>query len=129
AAWRSAALGGNAKRRVAQLEKGWGLTFNPRYGDNSREQLRDETWPRWLDEGAVRVKPGVKKTSPSPRWALTDVFADLFEPSLTGQAFLDAVERFRDEHMSPGGRVKALTARRRGEQAHAIEVALPGGGS
>jgi hypothetical protein len=127
AAWRKAALGGNAKRRVAELEAGWGLRFNPRYGDNSREQVRDETWPKWADEGAIRVKPGVRKTSPSPRWALTDAFADLFDPNLTGQALLDAIEKFRDEHMSPSGRVKALTARQRSDRAHAIEVALPGG--
>lgn len=127
AAWRDAALGGNAKRRVAELEARWGMSFDPRYGDNSREQVRDETWPRWLDEGAVRVKPGVKKTSPSPRWALTNTFADLFDPPLGGTAFLDAVEAFRDEHMSPSGRVKALTARQRGDRTHAIEVMLPGG--
>ena len=127
AAWRDAVLGGNAKRRVAELEASWGLSFNPRYGDNSREQVRDETWPKWLDEGAVRVKPGVKKTSPAPRWALTDAFADLFDPQLTGQVFLDAIEAFRDEHMSPSGRVKALMARQRGERAHAVEVRLPGG--
>ena len=127
AAWRDAALGGNAKRRVAELEATWDLTFDPRYGDNSREQVRDETWPRWADEGAVRVKPGVRKTSPAPRWALTDAFADLFDPSLTGQAFFDALETFREAHMSPPGRVKALTARQRGERAHAVKVALPSG--
>lgn len=128
AAWRDAALSGNAKRRVAELQGEWGLTFHPRYGDNSREQVRDETWPRWADEGAMRIKPGVKQTSSAPRWALTDAFADLFDPTLSGQAFLDGVETFRDEHMSPGGRVKALTARQRDDRAHAIDVTLPGSG-
>lgn len=125
--WAAAAAGGNAKKRVAELLDAWGLPFNPRYGDNSRETVRDETFPKWLDEGAVRVRPGVKTTSPVPRWALTDAFADLFDPALSGDVLLDAVEAFREERMSPGGRLKALIARQRGDQAHAVEVALPGG--
>jgi BsuBI/PstI restriction endonuclease domain len=124
-AWRAAALGHNAKKRVEQLMKGWGLPFDPQYADNSREQLRDETWPKWLDEGAVRVKPGVKTTSSKGRWALTDVFADIFDPGLAGDPLLERVEAFHDEHMSPGGKVKALTARQRDDQTHAVEVTLP----
>jgi hypothetical protein len=126
-AWRRAALGHNAKKRVEQLVGGWGLAFKPRYGDNSREQIRDETWPRWLDEGAMRTRPGVKTTSSAGRWALTDVFADLFDPRLTGDALEARVEAFRDAHMSPGGKVKALTARQRGDEIHAVAVRLPNG--
>lgn len=126
-AWLAAAKGARAKRSVAELLASWGLRFDPRYGDNSREQVRDETFPRWSDEGAVRVKPGVKTTSPLPRWALTDVFADLFDPGLAGDLLLERVEAFREAHMSPGGKVKALIARQRGDQAHAIDVILPSG--
>lgn len=126
-AWRAAALGHNAKKRVEQLMKGWGIPFDPQYADNSREQVRDEIWPRWLDEGAVRVKPGVKTTSSEGRWALTDAFADLFDPGLAGDPLLERVEKFREEHMSPGGKVKALTARQRSDQVHAVEVTLPNG--
>jgi hypothetical protein len=127
AAWREAALGHNAKKRVEALVVGWGLAFDPRYGDNSREQVRDETWPRWLDEGAMRTKPGVKTTSSAGRWALTDVFADLFDPSL-GQGPLEkTIEAFRQNHMSPSGKVRAETARRRGDLAHAVDVTLPDG--
>jgi hypothetical protein len=127
AAWRTAALAGNARKRLAQLMADWGLPFDPQYADNSREQVRDETWPRWMDEGAVRVRPGVKTTSSAGRWALTEPFADLFVPGLSGHALLEQVEVFRDEHMSPGGKVRALTARQRGDQAHAVEVTLPNG--
>ena len=81
-AWREAALAGNGRKRLEQLMSHWGMTFEPRYADNSREGVRDETWPAWADEGAVRIRPGVKTTSSAPRWALTDAFADLFDPAL-----------------------------------------------
>lgn len=127
AAWRTAALGGNGRKRVAELLAQWGESFAPKYADNSREQIRDETWPKWLDDGAVRVKPGVKTTSSAGRWALTDAFADLFDPTLSGDPLLARIEEFRDVHMSPGGKVKAHTARQRGDQTHAVEVVLPSG--
>jgi BsuBI/PstI restriction endonuclease domain/BsuBI/PstI restriction endonuclease HTH domain len=127
AAYRDAALGGVAKRQVAALMESWGLPFDPRYGDNSREQIRDETWPKWLDEGAMRLKPGVKTTSSAGRWALTDAFADLFDPALSGDDLDAAVDAYRGTHMSPGGKVKALTARQRGDQSHAVDVTLPNG--
>jgi hypothetical protein len=127
AAWRNASSGGNAKRKVGELLESWGEPFNPKYGDNSRETLRDETLPKWLDLNAMRLKPGVKTTSSAPRWALTDAFADLFEPTLTGQALLDAVDAYSSQHMSPSGKIKAMMARQRGDQAHAIAVTLPDG--
>lgn len=123
--WVRAALGG--KQKVAALLGSVGLTFSQKYGDNSRETLRDETFPAWLDEGALRVKPGVKTSSPRPRWALTDAFADLFEPGLPESTVLERIESFRESHMSPGGKVKAVVARERGEKAHAVEVKLPDG--
>jgi hypothetical protein len=73
----------------------------------------------------MRVKPGVKTSSPQPRWALTDAFADLFEPGLSEPVVLERVEAFRQNHMSPGGKVKAVVARERGEKVHAIDVTLP----
>lgn len=123
--WAKSALRG--KQRVSGLLDSWELPFNPKYGDNSRETLRDETFPRWLDEGAMRVKPGVKTSSPQPRWALTDAFADLFEPGLSESVVLERVEAFRENHMSPGGKVKAVVARERGEKTHAVDVGLPDG--
>jgi hypothetical protein len=127
AAWRAAATGPQAKNAVANLMKSWSQLSDSKYGDNSRETIRGHVFPRWLDEGAMRVKPGVKTTSPLPRWALTDAFADLFDPSLNGEALTARVEAFRENHMSPSGKVKALTARQRGSQIHAVSVALPDG--
>lgn len=123
--WVKAALRG--KQKVAALLGSVGLTFNQKYGDNSRETLRDETFPAWLDEGALRVKPGVKTISPSPRWALTDAFADLFEPGIPESAVIERIEAFRENHMSPSGKVKAVVARERSEKAHAVDVKLPNG--
>jgi hypothetical protein len=125
AQWTTAQARG--RKNVAALLEEWGLHFNPRYTDNSRETLRDEIFPKWMDFGGILVKAGVKTTSPAPRWALTDTFADLFSPESTGDALIDAVDAYREAHMGPGGRVKALVARQRSDRTHAVEVTLPGG--
>lgn len=123
--WTKAAV--RDKRSVAELLAAWGLPFNQKYGDNTRETLRSDTFPSWLAEGAMRTRPGIKTTSPAPRWALTDAFADLFEPTLEGKSLQQGMEKFRQYHMSPGGKLKALTARQRGDQLHAVDVTLPDG--
>jgi hypothetical protein len=127
AAWRTAAGSGKGRKAVVALLREWGLTHSPKYADNSREGPRDETFPPWVDEGAMRLKAGVPVTSPKGRWALTDAFADLFDPTLAGDALIAAVDSYRDTHMSPPGRVRALTERRRRQKAHAVEVKLPDG--
>ncbi|CAB4892505.1 unannotated protein [freshwater metagenome] len=126
-AWRTAALGSNAKRKVVELQKSWGLDFNQRYGDNTRETLRDETFPLWLELGAARTRPGVTTTSPLPRWALARTFADLLNPQLTGDALDVAINAWRDARMTPGARMKAHVAQERRAQTHAVEVTLPNG--
>jgi hypothetical protein len=124
-AWWQAARRG--KKRVAALLEDWGEQFEPRYADGTRETLRDETFPKWLDEGAMRVRPGIKTTSSGPRWALTASFADLFDPQLATDELIAAIDAWRDAHMSPGGRLKALTAQQREQRTHAIRVELPDG--
>jgi len=124
-AWWRAAMGG-AKRVAALLEE-WGEQFEPRYADNTRETLRDETFPKWLDEGSMRVRSGIKTTSSQPRWALTTSFAALFDPQLASDEVVVAIDGWRDAHMSPGGRLKALTAQQREQRTHAIRVQLPDG--
>jgi hypothetical protein len=124
-AWWKAAMGG--AKKVGALLQEWGEQFEPRYADNTRETLRDETFPKWLDEGAMRVRPGIKTTSSQPRWALTVSFADLFDPLVTDDELVATIDAWRDAHMSPGGRMKALTAQQREQRTHAIRVELPDG--
>jgi len=122
-AWRTAAARG--KRHVEELLTSWGEEFRPRYADNTRETLRDETFPKWLDDGALRVRPGVKTSSSQPRWALTASFADLFDPALSDDEVWAEIDRWRDTHMSPGARLRALIAHQRDQQAHFVPVTLP----
>lgn len=124
-AWWNAAMGG--AKRVAALLDGWGEPYEPRYADNTRETLRDETFPKWRAEGAMRVRPGIKTTSSLPRWALTASFADLFDPNLSDDALDAAIDGWTDTRMSIGGRLKALTAQQRAQRTHAVTVTLPDG--
>jgi hypothetical protein len=72
------------------------------YADNSREQIRDESFRDGLIPlGAVKVLPGIATTSKKGRYFLDAEFADLFNPSLTDEAFLEAVAAWHAEHLSP----------------------------
>jgi hypothetical protein len=125
-AWLRAALRG--RKATGELEESWGVPSGPSwYADNSRETLRDETFPAWLDHGALRVRPGIATTSSAPRWALAAAFADLFDPALAGDALDDAIEAWRDTHMSPGDRLRIATLRERDRAGHAVVVTLPNG--
>ncbi|MGQ0575452.1 MAG: BsuBI/PstI family type II restriction endonuclease [Pseudonocardia sp.] len=125
-AWLHAALRG--RRHVAELLGTWGERFEPWYADNTRETLRDETFPRWLDFGALRNREGIRTTSSQPRWALTESFADLFDPALADDALGAAIETWIENHLNPGDMIKARTARARDRDQHAVAVNLPGGG-
>lgn len=128
AAWREAALGHSGRRATAALQEEWGLqNASPWYADNSRETLRDETFPAWLDHGALRDRPGIPTTSSRPRWALTGGFADLFAPDLEGDALEAAIAAWRATHMTPGDRLRITTLRDRERAAHAVQVRLPNG--
>jgi BsuBI/PstI restriction endonuclease domain/BsuBI/PstI restriction endonuclease HTH domain len=125
-AWRLAAL--VSRKASAELEASWGVPNGPAwYADNSRETLRDETFPAWLDHGALRDRPGLATTSSRPRWALAAAFADLFDPALEGDALDNAIDAWRATHMSPGDRFRIATLRERDRAGHAVVVRLPGG--
>ncbi|GAA3525044.1 hypothetical protein GCM10022234_22450 [Aeromicrobium panaciterrae] len=128
--WRAAALGGKGRSAVEDLHESWGIARDARwYRDNSRETVRDETFPAWQSFGAVARRVNIPSTSSKPAWALLDSFADLFDPDLTEDLFDDAVTAWRDGHMSPGERLRIATEAGRGQQEHQIEVRLPGGGT
>ncbi|MFG1637446.1 BsuBI/PstI family type II restriction endonuclease [Pseudonocardia alni] len=114
------------KTTVIKLYEEWGATFDPPYADGTREGLRDETFPRWLLEGALRERPGISGTSSHGRWALNSSFADLFDPRMDEETAAEAIRRWRDEHMSPGGRLKAVMASKRADKKYEVVVQLPG---
>lgn len=128
AQWRTAALGSRPRKSVEAVHEDWGLPPAIRwYADNSRETLRDETFAKWRQHGALVDRPNLPKTSDKPRWALTDSFADLFDPALQGQELSDAIDAWRDSHMAPGEILRISTLLGRTHQAHEIAVRLPDG--
>jgi hypothetical protein len=124
-AWRKAAAKGS--KHVEDLHTSWGVAFRPAYKDNSRETLRDETFRKWREHGALRMRPGLATSSSQPRWALYDDFVDLFDPNLTGEAFQEAADHWRETHLDPGTRLKALFALGNEAARHAVTVNLPNG--
>jgi BsuBI/PstI restriction endonuclease C-terminus. len=124
-AWRTAAAKGN--KALVELLRSWGVEHNRWYQDNSRETLRDETWAGWLKFGAIRSDPRVVTTSGASRWSLTRSFADLFDPSLEGDALIAAIDKWRDRHMQPGDLVRIRAAASRAHRAYSVRVQLPDG--
>jgi hypothetical protein len=120
-AWRTAAAKKN-HNLVALLES-WRVPGAPSYADNSRETLRDETFRRWLANGAMHQKPGVPKTSDKGRWALEPHFADLFDPETPDLA--GAAAAWREAHLSPEAKIRVQFALESDEAKHAVSVALP----
>ncbi len=125
-AW-AAAAAKQVKNIVALLDQ-WGVDHRPWYATNSRETLRDETWPKWRSQGAARRREGVATSSSRPRWALTASFADLFGPALNGAALVKAIEDWRDTHMSPGDLLKIQYANDLATSEHQIPIWIPGYG-
>lgn len=123
--WYLAAARG--KKKVIELLRARGEEFVQRYGDNSREGPRDETWPRWRDNGAAIYRSDMPNSYPGPRWILTRHFAELFDPALQGEALQSAIVAWSDKYMSAAGRMKAMSARELARGEHAVDVRLPGG--
>lgn len=126
-AWRTAAA--RSQRELESLLATWGERHQPRYRENSRETLRDETLKKWNQLGAVRRLGGVPTSSSRPTWALEQHFADLFTPTLTDHALADAINAWIATHMAPGQRLRAQQARQRERQGQAVAVTLPDGQS
>jgi len=123
--WRQAAK--RSRRELDELLERWVLPPERWYADNSRETLRDETWPEWAQRGAACDRPGIATNSSAGRWALAKSFADLFDPALQGDALVQAVDAWRATHLSPGDMLKIDVSRERGRKQHAVTVTLPNG--
>lgn len=79
--WRQAAA--HNSKAVDKLLANWNVTDQPKYAENSRGPLRDETFRLWKTHGVLRHRPGIKTSASTPRYALEPHFADLFNPTLT----------------------------------------------
>ncbi|MDR6868587.1 hypothetical protein J2Y69_003206 [Microbacterium resistens] len=124
-AWYTAALVG--KKATAKLASTRGYSMAQRYADNTRETLRDETWPKWREHGATLFRGGMPTSFPGPRWTLTRSFAALFDPTLEGDALTSAIEAWVQTNMSTAGRMKAMSARDLARSEDAVDVVLPNG--
>jgi BsuBI/PstI restriction endonuclease domain/BsuBI/PstI restriction endonuclease HTH domain len=83
------------------------------YADTSREPIRDET----LREGLVVVGAAIEKgdlatTSSKGRYALQPAFAALFDPVLTGDALIAAIEAWREKYLAKGALARIAIIRR-----------------
>lgn len=127
AQWAAAAT--KSRKAVDALVTSWDISPGRRFEENSRETLRDEILSGLRDLGAVRQRSGLPTSSSSPRWALESHFADLFDPSLTGDELLAAVEYWTVTHLDAGARLKARLARDAADLPHQVTVRLPGIGA
>lgn len=83
------------------------------YAANTREPIRDETLRDGLVRtGAVVERTGLPTTSPLPRYALSEDFANLFEPKLTETELAAAIERWQEAFLSPGALARVEIMRR-----------------
>lgn len=114
-------------RAIGELHRGWGVEYHPWYADNTRETLRDETFRRWQEHGALRHRAGLATSSPQPAWVLAASFAGLFAPTLEGDELETAVDAWRSEHMEPAALLRIRTAAQREQREHTVDVRLPNG--
>ncbi|WP_417562905.1 BsuBI/PstI family type II restriction endonuclease [Microbacterium sp.] len=124
-AWRQEAA--KSAKALSGLLQSWGVPDAPGYADNSRETLRDETFRKWREHGALRERLDLPKTSGAGRWSMEPHFADLFNPSLSESDVEVAAAAWRETHLSPAAKLRVRFALE-GEQAnHSVTVILPGG--
>jgi hypothetical protein len=113
---------------ITTLLRQWGHEHHRWYATDSRETVRDETWPKWRTHGAARRREDLAPGSPRPRWALTASFADLFNPGLDGPALVSAIEQWRATHMTPGDLLRIQHANELAKSDHQVPVLVPGYG-
>lgn len=123
--WRAAAAKTN--KVLTKVLEEWEVSTAGGYADNSRETLRDETFRKWRETGAIVERPGVAKNSSNGRWALQPHFADLFDPSLVGDDLGTAVAQWREDHLSPSAKLKVQFAEQNQSAVYAVTVTLPSG--
>lgn len=104
--------------------KGFRPPGQPWYADNTRESLRDDLFRnRLVRMGIVTRKPGVPTNSSAPIYNLSDAFAALFDPVLSGASFDAAVQRWRDKHLAPEALTR-MALKARGALARSGDVVI-----
>ncbi len=82
------------------------------YAANTREPIRDESLRDGLVRmGAVAERSGLPTTSPHPRYALTEDFAELFNPSLTATRLTEKMEWWQEAYLSSGALARVAIMR------------------
>lgn len=72
------------------------------YADNTREPVRDDfIRNRAIPMGLIRKRAGMATTSPAPIYCLSEDFADLFDPLLTGEGLEECIEHWRNNNLDP----------------------------
>lgn len=99
------------------------------FAPNSREQIRDETLRLGLiPNGAVIERAGLATTSSLPRYALASDFAELFDVSLSEEAFNSAARQWREKRLSKAALARiALLKKGVAAQAGHLVVTFPNG--
>jgi BsuBI/PstI restriction endonuclease domain/BsuBI/PstI restriction endonuclease HTH domain len=98
------------------------------YRENTREPIRDETIKTLLALGAVIERRGVPTTSPRPRYALAESFADLLDSSLGGRALESAIDTWQRRNLSKSSLARVTLARKgAGPRSGRTLVQLPNG--
>jgi hypothetical protein len=97
------------------------------YADNTREPLRDDLIRnRAIPIGLIVKREGVAPTSPAPIYALSDDFAHLLSPGLTGAALRDAIIHWQEKALNPMTLKRMrLLARGVTEKQGQVSVTLP----
>ncbi len=82
------------------------------YADTTREPIRDETLRNGLIlVGAAFERRDLETTSSKPRYALTQSFAALFEPSLNDDQLAVAIAEWQRTHLAAGALARVALVR------------------
>jgi len=98
------------------------------YGENSREQIRDESLRAMLELGLVVERPGLPTTSPKPRYALAESLVELLSPTLEGDQLENAIDAWREAHLSKAALMRISIVRKgAASDQEGVLVRLPNG--
>jgi hypothetical protein len=99
------------------------------YAANTREPIRDETLREGLVRtGAVKEREGLPTTSPQPRYALAQDFADLFNPKLEGDALENAINAWRQANLTASALARTAIIRHGAVQSQQkVLITFPSG--